>query len=924
MFLALVFVLSVLISLGFINAAVTKGNMNNSIDVSYGPGENLRGWINITLTPLAFDAPVTAFNNSITLGDFLESAGVDYNCSNKDCGMDYAIVNGENPATFTLNSAGSKIIGIKITENSVTSVDNFKLNITSNAGESCGSALNIDVLNDEFYRWQNSKIGTTYCGSENYGCYIPSQGSLMATDMDVTKSYCQKIDVQPGQTFKIGADVSGAGNAKFKFSVEGSYCETTTSASGKVFCDLNLSITEPTQITACMQQDASTSSAKYKLSVETATNPPCGYIEGTDTEADFSIFVQQKKYAALENFLAVSSEIDYAAAIYEYIDLKYEGDCSSGCYIPIKLTSNVDNQLINVNELSINYNSGLKASSGFFVLTSSPAKISLSKFTKIDLSKSGLKVPNTPGIQTLNLKINGEEVISGKKITILSLPVINALYPSDVPAGADVKFTLAVSGTNISSYKWEFGDNTTAVETTKPYTTHKYASAELKSYTIKVSARNNLGSINKTFAIKTVSPGEYLANLIVDYKARVASLKKQIAAYPVPIKAAIEAKINLSANEIKITQIQTDYGNSAGSTTKYISLLNQLYSMDLPNVINITKKSSGKFIMDSSTVKSADLAAVTASEVTAADASAQNAVLAWFLKSVDVDVETSVYSSIEGNMSFPFFTYAKATIKPLTTMGTVYGVLPISKNQLDYISASNPVYKDSLTSFSIDLSSGAKTFEFIVSDDASILALPFYITPATSELQFSLAFGSCNHNGECEASLGETTANCGDDCRPTGRITFYFILLIILFLAAYIGLQEWYKKKYEDWLFKDKNDLFNLVSFMENAEKQGLNRNDIFTKLREKGWAFEQVSYAYKKFKGMRTGMFEIPVFTLFDKAKLLKTIALKKKIGAEQKTAPEPRASFKPNMPGRPSVIPFMNSSANKIQPEVKPIEKK
>ena len=897
----------VLFLISGISAAVTRGIMNNSIEDKYGPGDTLRGWINITLSPIAFDSSVTAFDNSLTLKNFLDGAGVDYSCSNKDCGSDYEIVASENPASFTLNSGGSKVIGMKIIDSSLSSIDNFILNITSNSGESCKNALDVDILDSGSYIWQSDKIGTNYCGSENYGCYTPSQGSLMATDMDVNKVYCEKIDVTAGKVFKIGADVSGAGNAKFKLNVEGDYCTVETSASGKVFCDLNLTIIEPTQITACIQQDVTTSASKYRLSLE--TNTPCGYIAETGTEADFSIFAQQKKYASLGNFIVNSSEINYASAIYDYLSTKYNGDCSLGCYIPIKLTSNADiPQIININEMKVIYNSGLKTNNSFFVLASSAPKISISKFTKIDLSKSGFKVPSSAGTKSLTLKINGEDVITNKQITILSLPLIDAIYPSEVPAGADVRFALAVSGVNLTSFRWDFGDNTTAVETTKPTIIHKYASAELKNYNIKVTARNNLGSINKTFTIKTVSPGDYLVIIIADYKTRVASLKKQIASYPAPVKTVIESKINLSASEIKIVQIQNDYNNAAGSVTKAISLLNDLSTINLPNSIGISKKSSGKFIMDSALVKSADLATITGGEVSAADNSAQNAVFSWFLKSLDIDTDVSIYSSIDGNITSPFFVYAKLTIKPLTAINSnVYGALLIPKNNINYLSVT-PTYGSTLTSFPVDLSSGAKTIEFIVSDDTSILALPFYLTPALSELKFAQNLGECNHNGVCET--GETTANCGDDCKPTGRIIFFYILWFVLVLGAYIGLQEWYKKKYEDWLFKDKNDLFNLISFMENAEKQGLKKDEIFNKLREKKWAFEQVSYAYKKFKGMRTGMFEIPIFALLEKAKLARTIDLKKKIGTEQKTAPQPNVAFRPGMPGRPSVIPFMNKS--------------
>ena len=55
--------------------------------------------------------------------------------------------------------------------------------------------------------------------------------------------------------------------------------------------------------------------------------------------------------------------------------------------------------------------------------------------------------------------------------------------------------------------------------------------------------------------------------------------------------------------------------------------------------------------------------------------------------------------------------------------------------------------------------------------------------------------------------------------------------------------------------------------------KQGLKKSDVFYKLKEMKWNGEQLGYAWNKFHGKRTGMFEIPVFKWFEKRKIQKEL---------------------------------------------------
>jgi hypothetical protein len=59
----------------------------------------------------------------------------------------------------------------------------------------------------------------------------------------------------------------------------------------------------------------------------------------------------------------------------------------------------------------------------------------------------------------------------------------------------------------------------------------------------------------------------------------------------------------------------------------------------------------------------------------------------------------------------------------------------------------------------------------------------------------------------------------------------------------------WYKHRYENFLFKNRNDLYNIVNFVKNAKNSGLSNSEIKEKLKKAGWTGEQIVYVLKKVK---------------------------------------------------------------------------
>jgi hypothetical protein len=81
------------------------------------------------------------------------------------------------------------------------------------------------------------------------------------------------------------------------------------------------------------------------------------------------------------------------------------------------------------------------------------------------------------------------------------------------------------------------------------------------------------------------------------------------------------------------------------------------------------------------------------------------------------------------------------------------------------------------------------------------------------------------------------------------------LFLIVLGVIVYFVMREWYKKKYENHLFKDKNDLYNMINYLNNAKRKGLSNEQISNNLKKAGWSGEKISYVLKKYAGKRTGL---------------------------------------------------------------------
>jgi hypothetical protein len=79
------------------------------------------------------------------------------------------------------------------------------------------------------------------------------------------------------------------------------------------------------------------------------------------------------------------------------------------------------------------------------------------------------------------------------------------------------------------------------------------------------------------------------------------------------------------------------------------------------------------------------------------------------------------------------------------------------------------------------------------------------------------------------------------------------VFIILGALIVWVLLQIWYLKRYENYLFKNRNNLYNVITYINGVKKTGLNDKEIIIKLKKAGWNSEQIQYALKKYSGKKT-----------------------------------------------------------------------
>jgi len=864
----LLFTFVFLLLAGLASADFSIGDKAGEIEKTYEPSGILRGWLNISLDNEKSDSLLTAFESNITILNFLNLNNANYSCFPKDCESAYSILGTAGALKkFFLEPEKTKLLGIRLT-GEITDIKSISFNALANSEESCLYPLKIDILNDNLIEWAYNKLSnTSTCISEApYGCFN-IEDSSESTPILIDSSYCEKINLPSYKGFEIGADLIGTGNSDFRMSINaGGYdeaCSASASQTGKISCVIEFPETLENYTKADVCIEAENLQGSYSIKYE--DKEPCGY--SGNYEHDFQIFAKPLKYSAFNNTIIINQElidegstgIELAKEMSDYIGKKYNNTCTPECIIPIKFYAGSNSDITSYN-LSFAYEvKGLPKSKAEFNEIQESKPVISSNFLKLNLEKANFLAPSSAGNKQLSIKLGDKEIIS-TNISISSFAKIIELIPQEVPALVPVKFKVFLES-NISnlSYSWNFGDGY-EIQTDKPYAEHVYKN--ITSYSLSVKISNKQGQSKSTFQVNVISPKDSINSTIKNYEENLKNIESQINNYPELAKNEISEKLKLEEIKKEINSQKKAY-SEAIKDEEYMKIIADLLKLEIPYEINISQSiTSDKFFPN------LDLIDFDVLEKLGAGKAGErkeyiNAINSWLIKNLVISFDSETYSIyFKGKEPEELFSYVKLKLKPGQTLNNVHLVFDEKgikfKDKLDTRNISNSVGI-------VFQELSEKTIEFIYPKKIDISNFPFYISPELGELELGVVPGACNNNGKCEKEQGENYKNCGNDCNPVFLTYLALGILIFLGLIVYIMLQQWYKRHYESKLFPNRNNLFNLINYIYNCEKQGISKSEMFSKLKKLNWGSEQIKYAWRKFKGKRTGMWEIPVFRGFE-----------------------------------------------------------
>ncbi len=871
----------IILFLPFVSASFTLHNY--SIETDYVSGGNIRGYINISLKDVPANTILKSnFKGNISLLDFLDKNLVDYNCSFENCENDYVKKTGYTSLNISLGEGEEKVYGFYLDEK-VESINGLSFKFKVNNDYVCLNPLEIDILNDGIIEWKSNEFSDVF-GCFGLSCY---EGDKVNGEVYIgsEKPYCEKITLTESGKFELGAEIKKQDMQEwypgllvmylydFDYN-EVASCELPEPNTNYTKKSCIVELEQPTEkidnFYVCIQAEEDTN---YTIKKE--NHEPCGFFAYPGEEEsyyDYSIFAN----AALFNNIG---EITFNQEEYEKYNSDYlsdylnsyiwEKDCEQGCVIPIKFKANTDLDL-EIKDISLSYStsSGIQTPSNkIYNVEFSPSLIN-SSYSYLDLSFSNITVPEEEGIHTFKLYFDDNKILE-EEIAVEKGVKIKRLYPTSVPAAYPSTFFIEVENNeSIVNYNWDFGDGTIE-DTLNNKITHTYNSIGQYELVVSLTDENGI-TTEKTFTIHVRNPKEGVNVTIQNYKKRLENISREIEEFPSWYKEKIKEAIGLQDLIDSLHEIEMDY-QSASSDEEYVNLMGNLTFLDIPFSIKISGKMNLPYFVNLDNIEPKDFYDLGAGNYEEElEEQYKEAIAAWCEENLDISLDVKYVT-----------TYYDLGVEEL------FGVYSLNinvenedENKEFYFIIGNEDVEFKDNKFNVKDINGKKAIDFQgISNKKIEFLVPYSLSPENLKISISPEFSllslekiePCDFDGKCEKDQGENTRNCRADCKPWGWAIFLILLIFFLGLITYILLQLWYQKKYEEYLFKNKNDLYNLTEFIKNAKEKGMSEKEIKDNLKKVGWNGEQINYVFKKLAGESLMPFDfLKLFTGFKNKKSL------------------------------------------------------
>ncbi len=841
--------------IGLVTASINIGNKSHSIETRYGPSQNILGWINVSFSnELSTSKFIDSLNHQISLIDLIkQNPFYNYTCSPSHCETDYSP---SAELTDSLNENGEHIIGMSLT-GEISEIREINMDITSLVSStSCSNQLKVDFFNDGIIEFSNNKSSIETCpGTKTYGCY---NTLLSAEETSIDNvPFCQRITLPEAPGFELGAWVKkyDAGRVLTMslydsegYEVENGECTLpdASTSGGEISCVVNHTVTNSSDYYVCLGVKSGT--GNYKTKGYGATiGDVCGFYNypSSTENAAYWIFAYAKKFAPVSNIQirnTLTDGDDLAVLTEEYLNNRYGNlNCSNGCSIPIKIISNeeITTPEIYFQNIEIEYAKtlGLVTSNKLYFLTETPSKIN-SKFGKLNLDVSGLKVRDYYGNFTYKLEFEDKTVFS-ERLSVEQAPLIKGISPTSTAYAFPTKFALTGDNLqNVKSFFWDFGDNSTET-TTVNSTTHVYADDGQYNLIVMITDNNGIKS-SKSFTITVSSPKELINTTLKKMRKDLDLSDSQIKNFSLTYRPKISELINIEKLKANVSSLESKY--NLANESDYPGLVSQILSLKVPEKVQITKLSQDYTLFpQEENVNLELLRNIGGGNYEGQTQEYIDAVVFWNLENIDITGTLTQFSATYYGSQEILLTGFELELNEKTSLQeSPYFVLENTRG-IEFYRDYDQIEEEGYSY--LQLPEGGMDIILITSENLGFEDLPIFISPVLSSLPVE----------EPPVVLEP------DKFKWPIYITIIIFLLIVAFIV-YLWLQSWYKKKYESHLFKNNTDLYNLYHYIEAQRGKGVEDGEISHKLKKSGWSSEQVRFAMRKHSNKLTGMLEIPI----------------------------------------------------------------
>ena len=840
----------------------------NNIKSEYYPSDDLQGWINISADNELKTTELRAvFTNSFVqtiqatnLINFISGQSANYSCTAKNCSDDYRIIDSAN-LSKTISLINNAVIGLKLNGLGIN-IKNFEFSFLSDASDSCINQLEIDIGGDNHIEWVNKKVMEEICGNQikslcNTGTFS-TQGAITEVP------YCEKIRLPEAPAFRFKAGIQKQSPSVFYdglllariFDSSGQLvgdCNLSNPTDNYTQCSIDYSVKDASDYYLCVsykenyiRPGESASSYNYKL-FASQSGAHCGFLGdpavSPEPVATYDITAYAKKYSGIgqvkinEDSLARQNPFLIKDYLNDYLFNKYSRDCSNNCIIPIEFKG--INQKLIISNLFTRYDTqGIAdiSEKNIYILEKTPAKISFN-YSILNLAKTNFKVPQQIGNYTLNLFL-GATLIAEENISVVKRDIspIVQLFPGTVAVLNPTKFSVFLKpDLNVSDYtfKWDFGDGLAVETTTINNIEHTFDS--INNYTVNIDLyKSNSRISSKSFVVNVQSPVNAINTTIARYNKYISNFKSQLDALPKNYKEEVDENIAIANIEVQINELGVAYRqavSSGASDSDYINIMAQLVKLKVPTAVQPSEINNIKLIDDLDIVDSDIISDIFDDYGCSNNEACNNAIVKWSINNVNINVINKVLSVYYTDSIENILSEFEIKVSPKTQMD-YKGYLIINNNLNDLIFDGEydiSPNSDDITGINLDLSE-ENTIKFAIADQVSIFNLPFYVSPELKELNVS------------SASQPEE--------KSLWVFVLLFVLLIVMAIIAYLFIKKWYRKNYESILFKNKNDINNLLMFIRNSKSKNIPESEIKNRLKKTGWKTEQINYALKKYSG--------------------------------------------------------------------------